>query len=57
MAPGTKVQIIGIGKAETIDGIDSCWVLVEIQPDAKDTNGNVIKEGTEGWCYGGYLLK
>lgn len=54
MAAGTKVKVLELGKAETIDGINSNWVKVEII-SGKDRNGNVIKSGTTGWCYGGYL--
>lgn len=55
MSSGTKVKILELGKAETIDGISSNWVKVEVQKGAKDRDGNSIKAGTVGWCYGGYL--
>ncbi|WP_027728484.1 SH3 domain-containing protein [Treponema sp. C6A8] len=55
MSAGTKVKILELGKAETIDGISSNWVKVEVQSDAKDRDGKTIKAGTVGWCYGGYL--
>ena len=55
MAVGTKVKILELGKSETIDGISSNWVKVEVQKGAKDRDGNPIKPGTVGWCYGGYL--
>ena len=55
MAAGTKVRILEVGKAETIDGIKSNWVKVEVQKNAKDRDGKAIKAGTVGWCYGGYL--
>ena len=55
MSAGTKVKILQLGKAETIDGINSNWVKVEVQRGAKDRDGKEIKEGTVGWCYGGYL--
>ena len=55
MQAGTKVKILKLGKAETIDGINSNWVKVEVQSDAKDRDGKPIKAGTVGWCYGGYL--
>ncbi len=55
MSAGTKVKILELGKTETIDGINSNWVKVEVQSGAKDRNGNAIKVGTVGWCYGGYL--
>ena len=55
MQAGTKVKILELGKTETIDGISSNWVKVEVQKGAKDRDGNPIKAGTIGWCYGGYL--
>lgn len=55
MSAGSKVKILELGKAETIDGISSNWVKVEVQSDAKDRDGKPIKKGTIGWCYGGYL--
>ena len=55
MSAGSKVKILELGKAETIDGINSNWVKVEVQSDAKDRDGKPIKAGTVGWCYGGYL--
>lgn len=55
MSAGTKAKILELGKAETIDGISSNWVKVEVQKGAKDRDGKSIKTGTVGWCYGGYL--
>ncbi len=55
MSAGTKVKILELGKAETIDDISSNWVKVEVQSGAKDRDGKAIKAGTVGWCYGGYL--
>jgi hypothetical protein len=55
MQAGTKVKILELGKPETIDGINSNWVKVEVQTGAKDRDGKPIKSGTIGWCYGGYL--
>ena len=55
MRAGTKVKILELGKSETIDGVSSNWVKVEVQKGAKDRDGNLIKDGTVGWCYGGYL--
>ena len=55
MSAGTKVKILELGKAEKIDGINSNWVKVEVQKNAKDRDGKAIKAGTIGWCYGGYL--
>lgn len=55
MASGTKVKIMQIGKSEKIDDFNTNWVQVEVQSEAKDRNGNDIKAGITGWCYGGYL--
>ena len=55
MSAGTKVKILELGKTETIDGISSNWVKVEVQKGAKDREGKPIKQGTVGGCYGGYL--
>lgn len=55
MSAGTKVKILELGKAETIDGISSNWVKVEVLKGAKDRDGKPIKAGSVGWCYGGYL--
>ncbi len=55
MAAGTKVKIVEVGQEESIDGFVSNWVKVEVQKGAKDRNGNEIKAGTFGWCFGGYL--
>ena len=55
ISAGTKVKILELGKVETIDGINSNWVKIEVLADAKDRDGKTIKKGTVGWCYGGYL--
>ncbi len=55
MQAGTKVKILELGKSETIDGINSNWVKVEVQTGAKAHDGKPIKAGTVGWCYGVYL--
>ena len=55
MSAGAKVRILELGKAETIDGIPSNWVKVEVQQGAKDRDGKPIKKGTVGWCFGGFL--
>ena len=52
---GSRVRIVELGKAETIDGISSNWVLVESQSHTKDRDGKIIYAGTQGWCFGGYL--
>ena len=57
MSAGTKVKILELGKAENIDGINSNWVKVEVLSGAKDRDGKLIKTGTIGWCYGGYLAE
>ena len=55
MSAGTKVKILEVGKAETIDGISSNWVKVKVQSGGKDRDGKTITKGTVGWCFGGYL--
>lgn len=55
MAAGTNVKILELGHEETIDGITSNWVKVELLAGATDRDGNPIEKGTIGWCYGGYL--
>ena len=52
---GSRVRIVELGKAETIDGISSNWVLVESQSHTRDRDGKIIYAGTQGWCFGGYL--
>lgn len=53
---GTKVKITSISKEkEIIDGIDSNWVTVEVQEGASDKDGNPLKVGVVGKCFGGYL--
>ena len=52
---GTQVKVLSIGAKQTIDGITSNWVQVEVQAGAKDRDGKPIAAGTTGWCFGGYL--
>ena len=52
---GTQVKVLSIGAKQTIDGITSNWVQVEVQAGAKDRDGRAIAAGTTGWCFGGYL--
>ena len=52
---GTQVKVLSIGAQQTIDGITSNWVQVEVQAGAKDRDGKAIAAGTTGWCFGGYL--
>ena len=54
MSAGTKVKILELGKEEIIDGIKSNWVKVEVI-SGRDRDGNKLKSGMTGWCYGGYL--
>ena len=52
---GTQVKVLAVGAEQTIDGITSNWVQVEVQAGAKDRDGKAIAAGTVGWCFGGYL--
>ncbi len=45
MERGTFVRITALGKQQTIDGITANWVQVKLD------------DGTEGWCFGGYLVE
>ena len=54
---GTQVKVLGIGTEQTIDGITSNWMQVEVQAGAKDRDGKLIAAGTTGWCFGGYLAE
>ena len=54
---GTQVKVLSIGAEQTIDGITSKWVQVEVQAGAKDRDGKPITAGTTGWCFGGYLAE
>ena len=54
---GTRVKIIEIDEEETIDGITSNWVVVEVQNGATDKNGNPLKYGVVGKCFAGYLAE
>jgi hypothetical protein len=51
----TRVKILETGKYEVIDGLLSNWAYVEVLSGSKDNKGNPIKDGTKGWCFGGYL--
>ena len=55
MEAGTRVKILELGKFEVIDDIGNYWMKVEVQEGAKDRDGKPIREGTVGWCFGGYL--
>ena len=54
---GTQVKVLSIGAKQTIDGITSNWVQVEVQAGAKDRDGKAIAAGTTSWCFGGYLAE
>ena len=54
---GTQVKVLAVGAEQTIDGITSNWVQVEVQAGAKDRDGKAIAAGTRGWCFGGYLAE
>ena len=54
---GTQVKVLSIGAQQTIDGITSNWVQVEVQAGAKDRDGKAIAAGTTGWLFGGYLTE
>lgn len=49
------VYILEVGKEETIDGIKSNWVKIRTCSGTLNGDGKKIKEGTEGWVFGGYL--
>lgn len=52
---GSLLEVMGTGKNETIDGIDSSWVKVKVLESTQDKDGSLVQEETEGWCFGGYL--
>jgi hypothetical protein len=43
----TDVEVMEIGRSDTIDGMASNWVKVKIFPERKDI----------GWCFGAYLVE
>ncbi len=55
LAAGTRVKVLAHGREDTIDGIASSWVQVEMLGGAKDKDGNAIEAGMVGWLFGGYL--
>ena len=55
LAAGTRVKVLAHGREDTIDGIASNWVQVEVLGGAKDKDDNAIEAGTKGWLFGGYL--
>ena len=54
MRVGSKVKILELGKEEIIDSIRSNWVKIEVL-NGKTKSGDIIENGTRGWCFGGYL--
>ena len=50
----TCVEILSLGKEDTIDGITDNWVKVELLWGAKNLVGDLVM-GETGWCFGGYL--
>ena len=55
LVAGTRVKVFAPGREDTIDGIASNWVQVEVLGGAKNKDGNAIEAGTVGWLFGGYL--
>ncbi len=51
---GSLVKILETGEPEVIEDIYSFWVKVQIV-SGTDRDGNSLKAGTTGWCFGGYL--
>ena len=51
---GSQVKILETGEPEVIEDIYSFWVKVQIV-SGTDRDGNTLKAGTCGWCFGGYL--
>ena len=49
------MKVLAPGREDTIDGIASNWVQVEVLGGAKDKDGNAIEAGTVGCLFGGYL--
>ena len=54
LCPGALLQILEVGKTESIDGVDSCWVKVNVVNDARSYEGG-SRSGQNGWVFGGYL--
>ena len=55
LAAGTRVEILAVGREDTIDGIASRWVRVSVLGGAQDRDGKAVAAGTQGWLFGGYL--
>ena len=54
-ATGSRVQILKVGKKQTIDNIESNWVKVKFLDGAKKVTGKDISPDAVGWLFGGYL--
>lgn len=54
MAKGCHLTVLEVGKKDTIDGITSNWVKVEVYKGTQK-DGKKIPDRTQGWCFGGYL--
>lgn len=55
MTFGTKVNVIEVGKDQTIDSVKGNWVKVKIASSTYDRDGKKLNAGTTGWCFSGYL--
>lgn len=54
MAKRCHLTVLEVGKKDTIDGITSNWVKVEVHKGTQK-DGKKIPYCTQGWCFGGYL--
>lgn len=54
MAKRCHLTVLEVGKKDTIDGITSNWVKVEVYKGTQK-DGKKIPDRTQGWCFGGYL--
>lgn len=52
---GSKVIVKKIGRKETINGITSNWVKINIVPGAENGRGYKLPEYIKGWLFGGNL--
>lgn len=57
IAKDSKVVVKKIGRKDTINGIQSNWVEINIVPGAVNKVGRPIHVLTTGWVFGGYLKK
>lgn len=54
MAKRCHLTVLEVGKKDTIDGITSNWVKVEVHKGTQK-DGKKNPYCTQGWCFGGYL--